>query len=544
MQLIETAPHEFAAHFLFDEYGLDPFFACDRRIKDGDGSQRAEFEFAGESWQVTLSYRDSGLEHPGEQLPTGTDFRLAEMREFDLSVESSEDFVGERSFHAHIAPRWQGMRSEGGNEISVPDDLDEGVNLHVQGSNIEFDRYHPLIQHAARAVGINSRYFDELHDFSTILDAERYVRIDKNESGPVHARDGPIAQLGHLLENDRTGRRKLVQYDSDENARDRPGYYHTATLGPRRVREAFPSHELPKEVKHYYAQQAVSLDNSRSIAHPKVGVSYQRSFWKEQLDASPADIERLNRELEETLLSVLAEAGLPLRSGAGTYVDDAYFVADDSDRDRDIIELDFTQIKHRQESVVIKHLADGIAPTAWESLEVLVTDGGEVSPQDIADETGRHPGSVRRALNRIPELVEREYGRVSLRSKYIADLVHDAVKEAKEATRRAAEAGAKAIEAAERGLDQSTSAFIAWAAKHDIDVRDRDGEELRLEFGVVDDIKRKIREGYELWTAADMPEDRYRMAKIQYEKEIDSGLRSIDKTETKSFASVAWHHLG
>ncbi|ELZ11191.1 hypothetical protein C478_12300 [Natrinema thermotolerans DSM 11552] len=86
--------------------------------------------------------------------------------------------------------------------------------------------------------------------------------------------------------------------------------------------------------------------------------------------------------------------------------------------------------------------------------------------------------------------------------------------------------------------------FIAWAAKHDIDVRDRDGEELRLEFGVVDDIKRKVREGYELWTAADMPEDRYRIAKIQYEKEIDSGVRSMDKTETKSFASVAWHHLG
>ncbi|ELZ06801.1 hypothetical protein C480_07207 [Natrialba aegyptia DSM 13077] len=466
------------------------------------------------------------------------------MREFELTVQSAEDVVGERSFHAHIAPRWQGMQSKSGSEISIPDDLEEGVNLHVQGSNIEFDRYQPLIQHAARAVGINSRYFDELHEFSTILDAERYVRVDKNESGPVHARDGPIAQLGHLLENDRTGRRKLVQYDSDEDARDRPGYYHTATLGPRRVLEAFPSHELPKEVKHYYAQHTVSLDNNRSIAHPKVGTSYQRSFWNDQLDASPADIERLNRELEETLLSVLAEAGLPLRAGTGTYVKDAYFTPTNSERDREIVELDFTRIKHRQESVVIKHLADGIAPTAWESLEVLVTDGGEVSPQDIADETGRHPGSVRRALDRIPELVEREYEKVSVRSKYIADLVHDAVTEAKEATRRAAEAGAKAIEAAERGLDQSTSAFIAWAAKHDIDVRDRDGDELRLEFGIVDDIKRKLREGYELWTAADMPEDRYRMAKVRYKKEIDSGLRSIDKTEMKSFASVAWHHLG
>ncbi|OVE82941.1 hypothetical protein B2G88_18290 [Natronolimnobius baerhuensis] len=81
----------------------------------------------------------------------------------------------------------------------------------LQGSNIEFNRYQLLIQYAARAVRINSRYFVELYKFSTILNAERCVRIDKNESGPVHVRDGLLAQLGYLLENDCTGRRKFVQ---------------------------------------------------------------------------------------------------------------------------------------------------------------------------------------------------------------------------------------------------------------------------------------------------------------------------------------------
>ncbi|WP_449289581.1 DUF7845 domain-containing protein [Natrinema salaciae] len=46
MQLIETAPHEFAAHFLFAAHGLDPFFACDSRIKDGDGRQHAELSLS------------------------------------------------------------------------------------------------------------------------------------------------------------------------------------------------------------------------------------------------------------------------------------------------------------------------------------------------------------------------------------------------------------------------------------------------------------------------------------------------------------------
>ena len=522
---------------------MAPFFACDRRIKEGGGNQRATFQYRGEQWGASLSYRDSGLEHPGPTLPTGTAFELDEMREFDLHIQSDADQVGQRSMHAHIAPRWQGMKSKNGEEISVPDDLDEGVNLHVQGSNIEFDRYQRLIQKAAASVGIGSDYFRTLHEFSTILDAERYVRLHEDASGPIHARDGPIAQMGHLLENDRQGRRKLVQYDSDERGRKKPGYYHTATLGPRRIREAFPDHELPKEVKHYYAKEAAGLDGDRSLAHPKFGVSYQKSFWDNQLDASADALKQLTVELEETLFSALAEAGVPLRPGVGTYVEDAYFTPEESDRDRDVVDLDFTQIKHRQESVVIKHIADGLAPTAWDALQVLVTDGGEVSPKDIAEEADRHPGSVRRALDRIPELVEREYGSVSLRSKYIADLVHDAVKEAKDATRRAAEAGAKAIEAAERGVDESTSAFIAWAAKHDIEVQDREGDDLKLDFGTVDDIRKKLREGFDLWTSADMPEQRYRMAKVRYKEDVGAKGNYISETDIKSFANTAWRLL-
>nr|WP_303648717.1 MarR family transcriptional regulator [Haloarchaeobius litoreus] len=541
--MIETAPHEFAAHFLFDEFGLDPFFACNRRVKDGDGSVEAKFECDGETWVARLSYRGSGLEHPGDRLPGGTEFLLEEMREFDMHIESDDDPLGERSAHIHIMPRWQGMRSESGQDIPVPPDIDEAVNLHVQGSNIEFEEYQTLIRKAMSAVGVDGYYFRSLHEFSTVLDAERYVRIQESVSGKVHARDGPIAQLGHLLEHDRTGRRKLVQFDSDERGRDQPGYYHTATLGPRRIQEAFPSHELPKEVKHYYAQEAAGMSSDRELAHPKVGVSYQKSFWKDKLDPSVEGLDQLTCEIEETLLSVLAEAGIPLRPGSGSYVEDAYFEPVESERARTLVELDFTQIKHRQESVVIKHIADGIAPTAWDALEVLVTDGGEVSPKDIAEEKDRHPSSVRRALNRIPELVEREYGSVSLRSDYIAELVHDAVSEAREATRRAAEAGAKAIEAAERGLDEGTSAFIAWAAKHDIDVTDYDDVELRLDFGSVDDIRRKLREGFELWRHADLPESRYRMAKVRYEKKVSSDLRSVDTSETKSYATTAWHYL-
>jgi hypothetical protein len=84
---VELASHEFSANFLFDEHGLTPFFAADRRVISGGGSQQATFQVEGERWQVSLWHTDSGLVHPGSHLPTGTAWYPDEMREFRLSVE-------------------------------------------------------------------------------------------------------------------------------------------------------------------------------------------------------------------------------------------------------------------------------------------------------------------------------------------------------------------------------------------------------------------------------------------------------------------------
>jgi hypothetical protein len=103
--------------------------------------------------------------------------------------------------------------------------------------------------------------------------------------------------------------------------------------------------------------------------------------------------------------------------------------------------------------------------------------------------------------------------------------------------------GCKGDQAAEREIDEGTSEFIAWEAKHDVDVTDHESSKLRLDFGVVDDIRKILREGFDLWREADMPESRYRMANIHFEEEIASDLKYVDKTETKLFAATAWHYL-
>jgi len=537
---VEPAPHEFAANYIFDANGLAPFFAADSQVKSGGGSQRAEFYNQGERWTATLSYRSSNVVHPGSQLPTGTDWRLNEMREFRLKVKrhKEEDSVGQQSFHTHITPRWQGMEVEKSDgtimEYSVPDGIHEAVNLKIQGSNIDFHRYLQLLQSAATAVGIRADYFEEPHEYSNVQDAERYVRVHEEASGPIHAREGPIASMGHLLESDRQGYRKVVQNDDDGHGRNLPGYYHTVTLGPRRIREAFPDHALPKEIKHYYAREAFTQADDSPLAHPKVGASYQVSRWDEKLGVTPEELNQLERELDQTVLSVLADAGLDIApsQGLGPFIPDAYFEVETAVDGPEPIGLDLTHIRSTQESVVIRHLADGLSPVQWESLKTLVTDGGVVSPADIADEHGRHVESVRRALRGIEDLVVRGYAEVSLRSGYVAELVHDAVQDAQEAVERAAETGAKAIRAAEEGMEETMSVFIAWAARHGIDVDDALSQrEARMKLRVGEpgrETRQAIKEGFRIWKEAGLPEERFRMARVRFR---DGGL------------SDAWRYL-
>lgn len=529
---IELACHEFDANYLFDQRGLQPFFACDSRVKDGNGKQVAEFESEGDRWVVKLYYQNSNIVPPASgRTATGTDWTLHEPREFRFKVgrHPEEDPVGKQSFNAHIAPRWQGMKTENSygevSEFSVPDEIEEGINVKVRGSNIDFYRYQILLQKAANAVGLSVKYFRNPHEHSNVQDAERYVRLLKDASGPIHARDGPIAQMGHLLEHDRSGYRKLVQNDDDEKGRNRPGYYHTATLGPRRIREAFPDHQLPKEQKHYYAKEAVSLPDSHPLAHPKVGASYQTSLddRDEHIGVTDDDLDNLVHELDQTVLSILAEAGIDIYpSDDGVFVEDAYFKPQTTDDGPEPVSLDLTRIKSNQESVVIRYLTDGLSPIQWESLETLVTDGGEISPQDIADSHDRHVESVRRALREMEDLVHKEYAKVSLRSDHIAEMVHSAVQEARDGVKRAMETSAKAIHAANAGMDESMSVFISWAARHDIDIDDalnRREARMVMRFGEhksTDATKRAIREGFRIWTGAGMPAERFRSAQIQF----------------------------
>lgn len=518
--------HGFQANFLFHDYDLKPWLACASVVSEADGSRQATFTIDEETWTVTLSYQDSGLAMPNGPTPAGTRIKMETMKEYNLKVKrsSDEDPAGQQDFHAHIAPRWRGMQSKPGNSTpSVPDAIDEAVNVAVRGSNINAERYPDLLQAAFESVGIRRHYVgrDALHEHSTLIDAERYVRVDADESGPIHARDGPLVGLAHVLESDRSGYRKLIQNDTDNHGRDIPGFYHTTTLGPKRIREVWPHHEIPKECKHYNSREAAQMDAERDLAHPKLEAAYQTSRWDEKLHPVD-DLEQVAEELDETILSILDDAGIslvPLDMGGDSerpYSADAYFQADTIDAGRRLIELDLTSIESQQESVVINHVADGLAGSQWAVLEELVTDGGKRDPQGLADDSGYHLDTIYDALDDLEGLVEHTYGNVELRSEHVAKYVHQAVESAKDATKKAVEATAKGKQAIERGVDETTSAFIAFCERHGITVEDDREARMRLRTDTQNkrETERQVREMFSLWTAAGMDESRFRAAQV------------------------------
>jgi hypothetical protein len=539
-RFIEPQCHEFKAQYNFDA-GLNAIFAADRRIKDGEGSVQAQFSAFGEVWSVTLSYTDSnGLLAPeGNETPHGTEWKIDNIREYELKVAAVEgdDAAGQKSFYSRLRPRWHKMRTQDskGNirVMSVP--FDEGYNLNVQGSNIDFLHYQQLIKQAFLAVGISPSYFDSeaRHESSTLSQAELYVRVNEQSSGPVHARDGPLARLGHLLEHDRGGRRRIEQADVTETGEKCPGFRHQAGIDEKRVREIWPKHQLPKQFKHYKVREATSV--SGVLSHPKVGCIFYPKLFRDRSNkwgVSQSDIQQLYQELESGLLSILHDAGLDVTSGE-QFVADDYFCADTSERSVNVVNLPLEEIKHDQQSVVIKHLSEGLSPIQEQTLETLVTDGGKVAPKDIADDGNFHHDSIYRCLDTMDDLIEREYGSVSLRSTHVADLVHTAVREAKERTREAVKAGAHALEAAERGLDQSTQAFLAWASRY-IDGYEDTDDGVKITVGTMEKtfedrheakrrIRKLLRDGLEKWQAMGKDEIQWRLgtveAEFQYEKD-------------------------
>jgi hypothetical protein len=127
------------------------------------------------------------------------------------------------------------------------------------------------------------------------------------------------------------------------------------------------------------------------------------------------------------LLNLLDWAELPL-SGGDAYVSDTHFKAVDGDRrTRRIVDCPLPEIEDAQEAAVMRLWGD-MTDSDKDVTEMLLTDGGEVSPQDAADETGNSYRTIREVLNRCQEVIRHSYGQIEIASKHQRDLLLDRVR--------------------------------------------------------------------------------------------------------------------
>ncbi len=543
-RLVDPQTHEVVANLNWNTDGLRPYFALAAATGDGDGAAETTITVDDRAYTVQLWYSEGKLVPPESGVtPGGSRWNVGttdgHVREFRLDVEAANNEL--RSVHYHVRPRWAGMEFDDDGvrrSVAVPDALvtdggtaTDAVNVRASGSNLAPHLYPRLLRRAARALGVTGYlHVDDLHRTSNVQDIARYLRVDRHDSGPIHARDGPLQSLAHVLEGDREGYRKLVQNDETERGENLPGYYHTVTLGPDRVRQVMPDHRLPIEAKHYYAREALDRDPDDPLRHPKLEAAYQTSRWNGTLHWH--DLDDALDELDDWLYSIVQDSlgEAALRADGGPYVEDAVWSPANESTTAAPVNLNLTEVRHEQERVVYKHLADGMSPTQQETLKTLVTDGGRVSPRDVADENDRHVDTVYRALQDMHDLVDHTYGEIQLQSTYLSELVADALEEAESAVSRATSAAAEAAHTAERGLDDRTSAFLAWQSKFVDRFRDRDTDDggVALDLGRVDgvrEVRRLLREGLDLWSDMNRDEAAYRMGDVKWRVDGEEGVR-------------------
>ncbi|REA03476.1 AsnC family protein [Haloferax sp. Atlit-6N] len=513
-------PHEFSAYLKWDD-ALSTYFGLVSLYKMHDfeeyGNLRAGIEFGGEEWNVEFGYADNpGLATPDDSTDLGRwDWRLEDVPEFLIRVypaayQSFKDAKDENRKRAYfrVRPRWPGITSKSGKNIPNPHNI-LGVDVETRGSYFEFDQYPSVLFEALRELRERQEEFgwnsftgvdyqalhpDEIHESSNVTDAELYVRAKKGETGRVFALDGTLHRIALILGGERSGYSKTVRDD-----RVCEGWYHTSTVCAMRAAEIVGGHELPKEFKHYHVKNPDAVAGT-PLKNPKIGVSYQNSLYDDTLRFD--DVDQLHKELDEALLNVLNWSDLPVTPDHQMYVADDYFAVEGEARMAKVVDNPLPRIAQQQDHEIRKFaVAGNMNETDVALVDELVTDGGNVSPADLADRIGKDISTVYSALKRLGELVIHEYGHVELASKHIANGIVEHIESAKRTVECTLEEAAADIIRADT-YGESDDPWSHWL-RHWVRNR-KDGEyRERLELAPQksrSEIQRLIRSGVNAWS--------------------------------------------
>ncbi|WP_435359522.1 hypothetical protein [Haloarchaeobius sp. DFWS5] len=491
MTYVETAPHEFEGYLHYATNRDKPYWALSSIMQAHDAGFDAverEHPTTGETWQLSTGYRAGSL------VPRATDpINVEKLAEWKIMLRGEN----KRKATFFVRPRWKNMeyRKDDGSTSSLHTwcesdrHPDAGLDVEVDGSNIEPEEYPKLLCWAAREVAnlagtnLNERYFHPrgVYVTSKVTAYERYVRLRTDVAKKLIRMSGLFGRF-HLLLGDERGTKYTYKVDNT----DIVGKLHALQLQPSAARE-LPGGRRGKQLKHYHLKNRDAENADDRLKDPKFGVLLKKRFNGGQA-FNWNDLEDLTREIDETLINCLSWAKIPTRGADPTvFGEDDVFTGGPRSEDAPTVTRysDPTpNLEAKQENLLVRTLRD--LTDADDDVLRAMTDGGKndgVHPGEIAEEAGCSIRTVYRALSRLDELVENDNAAVRFRSEKIRQELHAVYERIENTVENGAKAMCRVLDLDPEVVKQNGGAFERWLTHYAADVVEDSPEQMLIKIG-------------------------------------------------------------
>jgi hypothetical protein len=522
---VATTFHEVDLFWWFTDNGLSPYWALSELMQAfEDGWGETTVDLSDGVWNVRYNYNAETGIAPRESDP------IEGERAYEHKIHG--EGPGEKTVDLVFSPRWPDQQTPDGEAMRRPWCGGEGVQVHVQGSNLTYDEYHYLLQKFLQVladeagINISRQYFNRIHPESNIVTTELYLRFRREYSKKVVRSTGVFYKIMHLLAGERG-----TEWVYSGNNNDVVGKRHAFDLGPDAAAELIDDHRLGKRHKVYHPKHVRNEETEDDpLSSPKYGVAFHKSIHGASVKWRDRD--QLLRELEESVINALRWAGVPIKPDPTVFVADDHFDIEASERSIGFFEDPTPQLEAEQENLITTVLQD-LSPSARDVMQTLATDGGEAHYEELADDTGYSVSQVYRALEEIGDLVVNDNGLVRYYSETIKQEITAIVERIEDFVADGVEAVARLAGVETRSA--ADSAIQRWMHKYGAAFEEADDGRGTLRFDTVlatvqsygaPAIEDVLQEGLSAWM--DAGRDPATFAELRYEAEEVLGQQRDD----------------
>ncbi|ELY64701.1 DUF7845 domain-containing protein [Natrinema versiforme] len=481
MSQVETTPHEIEGRWKWPDWGRGPYDALSSVMLGPpfEGYLEIDTEIDGEPWHLKVGYSKSGF---APRLSDG--INAERLYEWDIVGRGR----GERKASYNIGPRFPDMRHwESGERLQLPWENQvgevDGVDVEFHMSNLEPERglellpefFGAIFDHAGER--IHSEYFrTEPHDASRMWAYERYVRI-RREWAEKLSSAGVLQKVAHYL-SDLEGVKAELHIDNREVI----NHQNRLFLNPTSAGELLPGHTYGRKFEIYQLKDPDAVSKDHPSYHPKVEVLVNKSMNDGEAWAW-ADRHEVTEQIEETLLNALHWEDIPLGpDGSGVYIADDHFDAVARDDLVELYEDPTPRLEAKSDHLLMTTLRD-MGETARDVTETVATDGG-ATVDGLADELGKHPATIYRAIEDLGEVLDLDQGDVSFRARKYREELRALVESAEYAIESYADRMQHIMGLADHVAESSP--FQEWLATNGADLEfDENGEPQQMRIDTI-----------------------------------------------------------